>query len=607
MRVRSCELKTLTLDSQLSTLNSRLSTLMKNKAWSFRPWNINWASQLEKTLGVTPLTARLLACRDLAGLPEAQAYLNPHPSQLHDPMLMKDMDRTVERILYALKHKEPMVIYADYDADGTTAAAILLMVLKDLGAEPSFYIPHRVREGYGLNEEAVKKIAAGGAKLLITVDCGITSTQEVALAHRLGMEVIVTDHHLPQGQLPAAYAILNPLQEGCPYPFKSLAGVGVAWKLAQALRKTLRRQKDRELPEGEDYLDLLALGTIADIVPLVGENRVIAKLGLKRLSEGKRPGIAALKEVAGISNQEVTAGQVSFLLGPRLNASGRLSHADTGVRLLCAQSREEALPLASLLNTENRERQKIETEILEEAKLLALADGVGEEDFVLVLAKEGWHVGVIGIVASRLQEEYYRPVVMIGLEGELGKGSARSIPGFHLHQALTQCQDLLVTFGGHQYAAGLKVKRENIEDLKARMNQIARETLTPQDLIPQLKVEAKVTLEEITPTIIKELALMAPFGYGNPEPTLMAEGLEVEGYPMVVGKNHLKFRVKHGSAVVEAIAFGQAEEAQDLIDNSHKIRLAFYPQLSVWGTRSKVTLKIKALEEDFLARKAKKN
>lgn len=578
----------------------------KTKNWCFRPWDIQLASQLEKELGVMPLTARLLSSRGLLTPQEAQAYLNPHPDQLHDPFLMKDMERAVERIIHALNHKEPMVIYADYDADGTTGTAVLLMVLENLGARPSFYIPHRVKEGYGLNGEAIRKIAAEGTKLLITVDCGITSLQEVALAKSLGMEVVITDHHLPQGPLPGAHAIINPIQEGCPYPFKGLAGVGVAWKLAQALRKALRTQSRLSLEqEGDDYLDLLALGTIADIVPLVGENRVIVKLGLKRLSEGKRPGIAALKEVAGIKDQEVTAGQVGFLLGPRLNASGRLSHADTGVRLLCAKNREEALPLAALLNAENKERQKIEVEILEEARLLALEEGVKEDDFVLVLAKEGWHVGVIGIVASRLQEEYYRPVVIIGLEGETGKGSARSIPGFHLHQALSQCQNLLVTFGGHQYAAGLKIKKENIGALKARMNQIARETLTPEDLIPELKLEAKVTMEEITPTVIKELSLMAPFGYGNPEPTLMAEGLVVEGYPMVVGNNHLKFRVRHGSSVLEAIAFGQAEEAQDLIDNSHKIRLAFYPQINNWGNRSKVTLKVKALEEEPLARKAK--
>jgi single-stranded-DNA-specific exonuclease len=558
---------------------------MLAKQWLVAPGDARLAEKLAAAVGLSSLAARLLVNRGLTTIEAAHNFLNPSLQRLHDPFLMRGMSAAVERLTESLRAGEPIAIYGDYDVDGITATAVLSWFFRDIGVPVPYYLPHRMREGYGLNAEAVRKLAAQGIRVLITVDCGITGHEEVHLARQLGMDVIVTDHHQVPPTLPDGVAVLNPHQPGCPYPAKELSGVGVAFKLVTALRSRLRREAGwaSRLPNLRRHLDLVALGTLADIAPLMDENRVLVRYGLQELTRSEKIGVQALKQVAKIQAQTIGPRQVGFMLAPRLNAAGRLAAAKAGVELLLSEDAGRAAKLAGYLDKVNRDRQVVQAQIYEEAKAALEADGDLGARWAIVLASERWHPGVVGIVASKLVEEYGRPTILIGLEDDAGKGSGRSIAAFHLYRALVACQEHLVGFGGHEHAAGVRIARTQIAAFQEAFNRVARERLTAADCAPTLAIDAEVALADIDEGFMDFLTRLEPFGEGNPPPVLMARAVEVAGTPTLVGKDqqHLRLTVRQGQTVLRAIGFrlgGRLQEAkQGLLD------IAFTPQRHLWN------------------------
>ncbi|MEK7713415.1 MAG: single-stranded-DNA-specific exonuclease RecJ [Deltaproteobacteria bacterium] len=546
---------------------------------------------LAASLNISTITSQLLINRGISDIQQAERFLSSTLSDIRSPLGMKGMKEGVERVLKALHNKEKIAIYGDYDVDGITSTSILLMFLKLAGANVSYYIPERIAEGYGLNADAISKLAERGVALLITVDCGISDHAELKLAKELGMDVIVTDHHEVPDYLPPAYAIINPKQSGCPFPFKNLAGVGVAFNFIIALRASLRDEgfwKEKEVPNLKEYLDLVALGTIADVVPLVDENRIFVKYGLMELTASTKPGIIALKEVSGLNDVPINAGMVGYRLAPRINAAGRVGKGVDGVRLLTSESYDEAASIAKLLDDGNKERQGLEEVILREATGM-VESGLISDRKSIVLASENWHPGVIGIVASRIAEKYYRPTVMIALKNGIGKGSARSIHSFMLYEGLKECSHLLNEFGGHDYAAGLSINEENIEKFREEFERVASGKLSDEDMLPEMDIDAAMDLNEVTEALINELDNLAPFGEANPEPLLCSTGLGIADCK-VVGNNHLKMRVKQGRTVRDAIGFGMGN-----LNLSPGINLdtAFIPQINLWNGGKSIQLKLK--------------
>ncbi len=452
---------------------------------------------LSKNLNINHLTAQVLINRGIADPGEAGKFLSPSLGHLASPNLLKGMDKGVERIYESIEKSEKITIYGDYDVDGSTSTALLLLFLREVGAKCDYYIPHRIKEGYGLNGAAIEKIAQNGTKVIITVDNGITANNEASLASSLGIDLIITDHHQVPPELPKAYTIINPLQEECAYPFKGLSGAGIAFHFIVALRSYLRDRgfwKEKREPNLKNYLDLVALATIADIVPLKSVNRTLTVFGLKELSKKGRCGINALKTVSSIDEDKVSVGAVAFHMAPRLNAAGRLSVADTGVKLLLCEDEKTAENLALKLDSENRERQKIESNISLEA--FEMVEKMGEPlPSSIVLSSKGWHAGVIGIVASRLVEKFYRPAIVISVEDGVGKGSARSISGFDLHKALEACSEYLIKFGGHKYAAGLSIEPSGIADFTEAFEKEANLRLKSDDFMPLLKIDSIANLD----------------------------------------------------------------------------------------------------------------
>ncbi|EAU67260.1 single-stranded-DNA-specific exonuclease RecJ [Stigmatella aurantiaca DW4/3-1] len=506
------------------------------------------------------------------------------------------MTSAVERLARALRLGEKITLYGDYDVDGVCSTSLLTLFLRQLGAQPATYIPHRLGEGYGLNLQAMDRIAQEGTRLLVTLDCGITSVAEVARARELGMDVVIVDHHTVPTTLPAAVAVLNPHQPGCDYPTKTLCAAGVAFNLCMGLRKHLRDEgffATRKEPLLKGLMDLVALATVADVVPLTGANRILVAHGLQELTAARRPGVRALKEVAGVEPEApVTAGQVGFRLGPRINAAGRLHDASLGLQLLTAESLEDARRLAGVLDRANAERQGIEssilTEALKQAESLPHARG-------LVLYAEGWHPGVIGIVASRVVERFHRPTVMVGVNEGIGKGSARSIEGFHLYDALHGCADMLSRFGGHKYAAGLTIEAGRLPAFREAFERIALERLTPEDLIPRCKVDAVVTPHELDERAVESLQRLGPFGQGNPEPVLVLR--KQMARPRVLppktghGHAHLKLALVDAPGV-DAIGFGMADRLS-LVEGP--VDLAFQVGMDTFRGQRRVSLRLKDL------------
>jgi single-stranded-DNA-specific exonuclease len=560
---------------------------MLSKRWEVAAGAAKYEAKLAATLRLSTLAAKLLVNRGLTTIEAAHRFLNPSLRQLHDPFLMHGMSAAVARLIESLRAREPMAIYGDYDVDGITATAVLSWFFRDIGVPVPYYLPHRMREGYGLNEAAVRQLAAQGIRLLITVDCGITGHAEVRLARQLGMDVIVTDHHQIPPRLPDAVAVLNPHQRECAYPTKELSGVGVAFKLAMALRSRLRQEAGwtAPLPNLRRHLDLVALGTIADIAPLMDENRILVRYGLQELTSSAKLGIQALKQVAKIDAQDIGPRQVGFMLAPRLNATGRLAAAKAGVELLLAEEAGQAEKLASYLDQVNRERQAVQAQIYEEAKAAIEADGGRDACAAIVLASERWHPGVVGIVASKLVEEYGRPTILIGLDGEEGKGSGRSIAAFHLYRALVACQEHLLGFGGHEHAAGLRIERQKLAAFRDAFNRVAGDQLGAAERAATLTIDAEVALSDIDQPFLDFLTRLEPFGEGNPPPVLMARGVEVVGDPALVGKGqqHLRLTLRQGKTVLRAIGFrlGErwAEARQGVLD------IAFTPQRHIWNDR----------------------
>lgn len=533
----------------------------REKNWHVKdePPNASW---LARKVGVSRLLAALLLNRDISTPDSAESFLSPRLANLRDPFLLKDMDSAVELIVNCIDAGKRITIYGDYDADGLTATALMVDFLSKLKAPVSFYIPHRLEEGYGLNETAIKGIAEGGTELLITVDCGISSPSEITLAQRLGLEVAVTDHHQIPGDFQPICPTINPLRPDSAFPFRDLSGVGLALYLAIAIRSHLRDKgffnKGPE-PDLRSYLDLVALGTVADIVPLVGENRIFVKSGLTALMEDSRPGIKALREVSGIREDHVlTTDDIAFRLAPRLNALGRLGSATSAVRMLTTASEAEAESIAKRMDSLNSQRQVIESRItLESRERIERMEDLDTRR-TLVLFDPKWHRGVVGIVASKIVEQYYRPTLILALEGELLKGSGRSIEGFDLYEALSDLRDLLDHYGGHHYAAGLSLHVRKAQEFCERFEEIASNRIDPDYLMPRVEVDVMLDLDALTPQLLKELEMLMPHGHSNPQPLFCAGPLEVTS-SRVVGESHLRLKVRQKGITFDCIAFGKAQ------------------------------------------------
>lgn len=522
------------------------------------------------------------------------SYLKKSMSDIVNPKLMLDMDKAAERINTAIAGKEKIAVYGDYDVDGITSTALLYEFLSSIGADVEYYIPDRKGEGYGINIMAVNKLFKQGIKLMITVDCGITAIGEVEFAKLQGMDVIITDHHTCKDRLPtAAAAILNPKRPDCEYPFNDLAGVGVAFKLILALAiENGMSTKD----VFEKYVDIVTLGTIADVVPLVGENRIIADKGLKALQNPKRPGIRAIMEVAGVLDKNITASTIAFAVAPRLNAAGRLGTAATAVELLLTKDEGKAREIALALNEENKERQQTERQIFDEALRMISSDPNFEKKKVIVLAHEDWHQGVIGIVASRLCELYYKPCILISHSNGIGKGSGRSIKRFNLFDALTHCEKHLTDFGGHAVAAGLNVNMSDLEGFIKEINKYADEVLTERDMIPSVEIDCPLSERAITLENAKMLSALEPFGMGNEKPVFALANAQITNLAAVgADSKHLRLRITKNNQVIDCIGFGMGEYASAL-NRGDFLNLAFQMDINSYQGIDTVQLILKDLK-----------
>lgn len=544
-----------------------------------------------KQLNVPTVISKILLNRGIDTFEKAKLFFRGKMENLYDPFLLTDMAKAVDRIIKAIKQNERILIYGDYDVDGITAVSMLYLLLKQLGANVCFYIPHRVQEGYGISTSGIDEAAKLQIDLIISVDCGVTAIKEVEYARTLNMDVIISDHHEPAINLPDAYAILNPKCEDANYPFQELAGVGVAYKLAQALITALNL--DGSIIE--DFVDLVAIGSAADIVPLIDENRIFVKEGLKKLNETSRPGLKALLQLAGLLNKPIGSGQIVFIIAPRINAVGRMGNAERAIELFTTQDYDRALEIANIFEVENRQRKNIDEETFRMAQQIVEENYDLSNSYGLVLDQDGWHPGVIGIVASRVVEKYYRPTIMISTEDNMGKGSARSISGFDIYVALKHCEDLLVGYGGHKYAAGLTIEKDKIEEFRERFNQIAFQQLNEDLLSPKLRIESEIRLSDINDRLYKFLKLLAPFGPQNMRPVFLSQKLQVVGTPMIVGNNHLKFKVRQDGIVLDAIGFNLGNLIYRIEPGASNLDMAYVIEENTYLGRTSLQLRVKDL------------
>ena len=567
---------------------------MLNKRWTIREVeDDNSFKALADSLNISEVLARLLSLRDIKTFSEAKFFFRPSIESLHDPYLMLGMETAAKRVIHALTENQSICIYGDYDVDGTCSTALLYMFLKELGANVDFYIPRRLNEGYGLSKDGIDYIKADNdTKLLITVDCGITAIEETAYANELGMDVIICDHHQPKDELPNAFAILDPLKPLCGYPFNYLSGAGVAFKLAQGIAEKIGK---REMPL--QYLDLVALASAADIVPLIDENRVLVREGLDKINNNPRPGIQALIESSGLQPGNLNSGQVVFTIAPRINAVGRLGDAKRAVELLITESVDEARTMAKVLETENYARRKIDVDTFDSALQLVENSIDLENELAIVLHQEEWHPGVIGIVASRLVEKYYRPTIMLTTIDGIAKGSARSINNFNIYDALQKCEELLIHFGGHQAAAGLAIELDKVQEFKDKFNKIVRESITAEDLFPEVMIDAKIKLSEITPKFLRILDQFSPFGPENMRPVFLSEGVEIYNNPRLVGNNHLVacFKQNGNDKIFDSIGFNMREYLDLLSDKKINVDIVYTIDKTVRDGRTYPQLRLKDL------------
>lgn len=547
-----------------------------------------------KEFKLSPIVAQILTNRRISDLETAYRYLNPSLHDLHSPFLMQDMKKGVERLIRAIRNKEKVAIYGDYDADGITSLAILYRFLQGILDNVIYYIPDRVSEGYSLNRMAIDRLKAQNVSLIITVDCGVSDREEIEYAHSRDMDTIVLDHHEVPPKIPeAAAAVINSNRSDCPFPFKPLAGVGIVFNFLIALRGGLRNigfWSNRPYPNLKDYLDLVALGTIGDLSPLVDENRIFARIGLDLINEDRRVGLKALRDTAGLGSTVIDSGVASFALIPRINAAGRVGIPDDSVQLLLTDDPSEALRIAARLESCNRERQRLEKTIFDEIMARIHSMGDAKEKGAIVLASPEWHPGVIGIVASRVVDRFYRPTILISLKDGIGKGSGRSIAEFNLYEGLKICDPLLISYGGHRYAAGISVKEGDIERLSEVLGEIVKEGLVVQELIPETFIDAQCSLSQVTHELVSQFDRLAPFGTRNPEPIICARSVQVSS-PTVVGNRHLKMRVYGDGVSCSSIWFNKGDYAQDI--EGVRLDIAFTPQINYWNGSSTIQLKVR--------------
>lgn len=564
-----------------------MSEWITKKIWNIRNPVPETQLKLSQSLGIHPVMAQVLINRQLSDAQQVEEFFSADVSALWDPFLLTDMSTAVRRIQLARERNESVLIFGDYDVDGITSSALLYRALKDLGLRVTHHIPHRLHDGYGLNRDIGREAQAQGVSLLIAVDCGISAHEEVDHLRALGIEVIIVDHHETVGEaLPAAVAVINPKRSDCPYPFKDLAAVGLVAKLVHAL--------EGKFPE--DQLDLICLGTIADVVPLRGENRILVKAGLPRIRETKNKGLAALIEVARVKTKAFRPQTVGFILGPRLNAAGRMDSAQKSLELLLCDDDAQARDLAQFLESSNIRRQKLQKDVIEEALVQIEAEVNFKDEKVIVLSKEGWHKGVLGIVASRVSDMYYRPAVVISLSDGIGTASARSIEGFHLHDALTHCAQILENFGGHKLAAGLTIRQENINHFRKLINEFAGTMLKVRDLVPSLDIDQEIPLSSLSLDLAETLVALEPFGEGNPVPVFCSRGLVVKSHPAVMGRETLKFWVTDGETTVSAVGFGMAKY-RDLVRLGQTVDLAYEISIDDWNKAPTVQLQLKDIKQ----------
>jgi single-stranded-DNA-specific exonuclease len=553
------------------------------------------AAELAAEMSVPRAFAAVLVRHGVTTEADANAFLNPSRDILRDPFLLPDVEVAIERLREAVSAGQRVFVCGDYDVDGITSVVVVKKCLEAAGLDVDFHIPNRLTDGYGLSVSGVHAARDTGAKLIVTVDSGVTGHEEIELAKSFGIDVIVTDHHEPQEQLPNALAVVDPKRKDSDYPYPHLAGVGVAYKLMEALAREYRDVAYTI----EECLDLVAVGTVADIVPLDSENRVLTTLGLERLRVTANPGLRALMEVAGVEPGRVQAPHIGFALGPRLNAAGRLGDASIGVELLTTEDEQVAAEIAKKLDRENKKRRSLETEVLEDATRLLKESVDLDRKRSIVLWSEGWHPGVIGIVASRIAKQYNRPTILLAVSDGSGKGSGRSIPGFDLHSALVGCKDFLTSFGGHRHAAGVSLAAEHLPRFRECVEDAVSATLTPEDLVPVIDVDSIVELEECDFDLVKHMKRMQPFGAGNPEPVFGTRHVKLISAKSV-GNGHLKLTVAQGERVMDAIGFGMAGALDELRGGGGMVALAYVLEENTWRGVTNLQLRLKDVQpEDY--------
>lgn len=551
-------------------------------------------SELREDLGVPQTIARLLAIRGIDSYENARTFFRPDLEMMHDPFLMRDMDRGTERLAGAIRSGEKILVYGDYDVDGTTATAIMYGFLADFGVEVDYYIPHRFKEGYGINPEGIQYAREIGAGLIVSVDCGITAVEETRVAKEHGIDVIICDHHNVGSALPEAAAVLDPKREDCDYPFKGLSGAGVGFKLVQGTLKRLGLGEK----VAHQFLDLVAISIASDIVPIQDENRVMMREGLRQINSKPRLGIKALLELIEMEIGSVTTSSIIYSVGPRINAAGRMGDASKAVKLLISDTPAEARARAQELEDINVERRDMDSRTMDEAVEMVEDEYNLEKTSSLVLHDPGWHLGVIGIVASRLVDAFGRPAIMLSTVDGRIKGSARSIKGFNIYEALKQCEDLLEQFGGHEYAAGMTIEKENLEEFRSRIDAIAAEQLAESDFEPELEVDCDLDLSEVDMRFWKLLSQFEPFGPGNKKPTFVSRDVRVVGVPTIVGQGHLKMKVaQNGSGVFDVIGFNM-HEFLPVIRNSGErpLNIAYSLEENYWNGRRSLQIRLRDVQ-----------
>jgi single-stranded-DNA-specific exonuclease len=567
---------------------------MMEKRWNIKEIEDGFAVEtLADSLKIYEVLARLLVERGIKSYNDAKKFFRPSLDSLYDPFLMDGMETATYRLIQALTENQLITVYGDYDVDGTCATAILHLFLKELDANVDFYIPKRLSEGYGISKLGIDQVKSKGTSLLISVDCGITAIEETEYANQLGMDVIICDHHQPKEELPNALAVLDPLKPGCNYPFKYLSGAGIAFKLAQGLAERIGK---REAPLA--YLDLAALAGAADIVPLTDENRVIVSEGLRLINESPRPAIAALIEASHLHPGNLTSGQIVFTIAPRINAVGRMGDAERAVELLITKDKTEAMQLAAVLENENYERRKIDVDTFDEAMQLVENSLDLDNEMAIILHQEEWHPGVIGIVASRLVEKYYRPTIMLTTIDGVAKGSARSISNFDIYEALQKCEDSLIHFGGHKAAAGLAIEIEKLNEFKERFNEVVRTSIKETDLMPELTINSELRFSEITPKFLRILDLFAPFGPGNMRPVFLSKNVKVVNTPRIVGNDHLlcSFKQDGTNKVFDCIGFNMKDFYDTLINSNGDLNIVYSIDKTVRDERTFPQFRLKDIK-----------